>query len=59
MPPIENCRSFPRVLIGLPHRLAKVGIAGRFVNGLLAEIVFCFIDATILEEPDSGAIQSG
>ena len=35
----------------LPHPLAKFGIAGEFVDGLCADIILHFIDATVLEEP--------
>jgi hypothetical protein len=43
----------------LQHPLAKFGIAGEFVDGLFADIILHFVDATVLEEPDSGTIQSG
>jgi len=38
---------------GLPHPLAKFGSAGKFVDGLFADIILHFINATVLEEPDS------
>jgi hypothetical protein len=38
---------------GLPHPLAKFGIAGKFVDGLFADIILHFINATVLEEADS------
>ena len=37
----------------LPHPLAKFGIAGEFVDGLFADIILHFINATVLEESDS------
>lgn len=37
----------------LPHPLANFGIAGEFVDGLFADIILHFIDATVMEEPYS------
>ena len=57
MLPIDELRSIgPRSLkksAGLPHPLAKFGIAGEFVDGLCADIILYFIDATVSEEPNS------
>ena len=43
----------PRKSAGLPHPLAKFGSAGKVVGGLFADIVLHFIDATVLEDPES------
>lgn len=56
MPRIEELSSIDPALrksAGLPHPLAKFGIAGKFVDGLFANIVLHFINATVLEEPHS------
>jgi len=47
----------PRKSAGLQHPLAKFGSAGKFVDGLFADIILHFINATILEEPDSQPYQ--
>jgi hypothetical protein len=43
----------PRKSAWLQHPLAKFGIAGEFVEGLFADIILHFIEAMVLEEPDS------
>ena len=43
----------PRKSAGLQHPLARFGISGEFVDGLFADIILHFIDATVLQEPDS------
>jgi len=43
----------PRKSAGLQHPLAKLGSAGKFVDGLFAGIILHFINATVLEKPDS------
>ena len=43
----------PRKSARLLHPLARFGIAGKFVDGLFADIILHFIDAMVLEEPDS------
>lgn len=57
MPPIKGFSSIapgaPRKSGGLAHPLAEFGIAGKFVPGLFADIVLHFINAAVLEEPDS------
>ena len=57
MAPIKEFSSIdPRAAgknAGLPHPLAKFGIAGEFVDGLCADIILYFIDATVSEEPNS------
>jgi hypothetical protein len=42
-----------RISAGLPHPLAKFGIAGHFDDGLFADVVLHFINITLTEEPDS------
>jgi hypothetical protein len=55
-PPIADFVVGPRALrnsLGLPHPLAKFGIAGHFDDGLFADIVLHFINVTRTEEPNS------
>jgi hypothetical protein len=42
-----------RIRVGLPHPLAKFGIAGQFEDGLYADIILYFIHAAMMEEPES------
>ena len=42
-----------RISVGIPHPLARFGIAGKFKDGLFADVVLHFIHAAALEEPDS------
>lgn len=55
--PLEE--SFPisprtlRISPGLPHPLAKFGIAGEFEEGLFADVLLYFIHGATSEEPDS------
>jgi len=42
-----------RISVGLPHPLAKFGIAGQFEGGLYADIVLYFIHEMMIEEPES------
>ena len=47
-----NPRSL-RISVGLPHPLAKFGIASQFDDGLYADIVLYFIHEIMIEEPES------
>jgi len=47
----------PRKSAGLQHPLAEFGSAGKFVDGLFADIILHFINATISEKPDSQLYQ--
>jgi len=42
-----------RISVGLPHPLAKFGVAGKFEDGLYVDIILYFIRAAAMEEPDS------
>lgn len=47
-----------RISVGIPHPLARFGIAGKFEDGLFADVVLHFIHVAALEEPDSRGHQA-